>query len=68
MGVRALPQHNFRSFCIYIINEKHLGKIPPPIPQLIFVFFIDPVLNNAAYLVTISGKNMSKCHSAFQYE
>lgn len=40
MGVRAVPQHYFKSFCIYIINKKHLGKLPSPIPQLILVFLL----------------------------
>lgn len=63
MGVRAVPEF------LYLYNKwETFRKGPPPIPQLILGFFIDPVLNNAAYLVTISGKNMSKCHSAFQYE
>lgn len=67
MGVRAVPQHYFKNFCIDVLNEKCLRKLfPPLLPQ--FIFFIDPALNNAAYLVTISGKNKSKCHSAFRYE
>lgn len=47
---------------------KTSRKAPPAYSTVNFRLFIDPVLNNAAYLVTISGKNMSKCHSAFHYE
>lgn len=28
-GVKAVPQHYFKSFCIDVINEEHLRKFPP---------------------------------------
>lgn len=30
MGVKAVSQHYFESFCIDVINEKRLRKFPPP--------------------------------------
>lgn len=64
MGVGAVSQHYSKSFCMDRINEKHEKSFPHTLlPEFqvsffssFFFFFIDPALNNAAYLVTISGK------------